>query len=77
MWGMTPTGQGDAARVLYGRTLQFGNFMPAVNQFGGLPLLLPGDFFPSPFSGTAASLFTTDGDTLRDSAGRRWRPLRN
>ena len=26
--------------MLYGRILQFGNFMPAVDQFGGLPLLL-------------------------------------
>ena len=71
MWGMEPTSAEDAGAVLFGRERQFGNFMPATHAFGGLPMILPGNFFSPPFTRTNTSaVFTTDGDTLRDPQGR-------
>ena len=71
MWGMEPTSAQDAGAVLFGRERQFGNFMPVTHPFGGLPMILPGNFFPPPFmTSNRSAVFTTDGDTLRDSQGR-------
>jgi hypothetical protein len=72
MWGMASTGEHDAARVLYGRTRQFGNFMPGTSRCGGMPVILPtydGSPGPAPTVLSGAE-FSTNGDDLCDKSGK-------
>lgn len=64
-WGMSPTPSTDLSKTLWGRTVQFGNFIPAAPG-GGFVSVLP---LPSLNASRWTRLWTTDGDAIYDPDG--------